>query len=76
MIDGNSEHLFAKLVPFMNKYIFANFTDNYVSCDSTHKCNNLYFYGETTKIRKNVLNLSWTEIQWIYKSVRGDIVLG
>ena len=36
----------------------------------------MIFYGETTKIRKNITHLSWAEIQWIYKSGQVDIVPG
>ena len=58
MIDGNSENLYAKVAPFIKKNIFEKITDDHLSCYSTYKCYNLIFYGESTKMRKNITKSS------------------
>ena len=74
--DNNTENLYAKLAPFIKTHIFEKLTVDHLPCYSIYKRKNLIFYGETTKKRKNITNLSWAQFLWQFDDGREDVVPG
>ena len=76
MKEINTENLYAKLAPFIKNHIFEKLTVDHLPCYSIYKRKNLIFYGETTKKRKNITNLSWAQFLWQFDDGREDVVPG
>ena len=69
------QNLCTKLAPLIKTHIFEKLTVDHLPYYSIYKRKKLIFYGETTKKRMNIINLSWALFLWQFDDVMPRLCL-